>query len=184
MPRFKTITDICNQVAIEVGIPKQIDPFITADPAFEQLTTLANSCGYELLQHEPWQHLTRELQIVTQATDDGKYDLPDDFAYLTDQTGWERNENVPVNNLSPQEWTYLLGRDLVSYTIYASFRLNQGEIWIFPYADGSQDVPDGLDLTFEYTSRNWVQPASDPTGYADKVVEAAHYNHKALTFGE
>lgn len=170
MQRFKTIGSIVNQVAVEIGLVRQSDVFASNDPSFDQLTTLANSCGYELLQHEPWQQLTRTYQIVTQVTDTGKYTLPDDFAYITDQTGWERRENVPVTNLSPQEWTYLLGRDLVSYTIYASFRLNDGEMWIFPYADGSQPPPDGLDINFEYTSRNWVIPESNPTGYDDKVT--------------
>ena len=172
MQRFKTIADICRQVGVEVGLPEQADPFASNDPSYTQLVTLANACGYELLQHEAWQHLTRTYQIVTKATDTGKYPLPDDFAYITDQTGWERKENVPVNNLSPQEWTYLLGRDLVSYTIYASFRLNQGEMWIFPYADGSQSPPDGLDINFEYTSRNWVIPASAPDQYDDKITAA------------
>ena len=167
MARFKSINDIVTQVAIETGIPKTQSIFASPDSSYEQLISLANSCGYELLQSFDWQAVNRSHTIVTKSTDSGKYPLPDDFAYMIDQTSWEQKENVPVGNLSPQEWTYLLGRDLVSYTIYASFRLNQNQIWIFPYANSNQNPPDGLEITFEYISRNWVLEGGVPDQYAD-----------------
>jgi hypothetical protein len=170
MARFKTINDIVNQVAVETGLQRQADIFATADASFDQLITLANSCGYELLQSDDWQNFNRTHTIVTQSTDTGIYDLPDDYAYMIDQTAWELTNNVPVGNLSAQEWTYLKGSDLVSYTIYASFRLNEGKIWIFPYANSSQEVPDGLTLEFEYASRNWVNSHGVQGEYDDKCV--------------
>lgn len=171
MARYKSINDIVNQVAVETGIPKTADIFASNDPSFEQLVYLANAAGYELLQLAPWQTFMREYAFVTQDTDTGKYELPTDFAYMIDQTGWERKENVPVfGPLSAQEWTYLIGRDLVSYTIYASFRLAEGEFWLFPYAAGAQATPDGLDINFEYISRNWVNVNGTPDSYDDKCV--------------
>lgn len=165
MARFKTINDICNQVAIEVGVPKTPDVFSSQDSAFAQLTALANACGYELLQDEDWEGLTREHKITTQIGDTGKYDLPDDFAYMTNQTGWDRTNNEPLKGpLSPQEWTYLKGRDLVSETIYVSFRELENQFWIFP-----SPPPAGLDITFEYTSRNWVLSTGTVGEYADMV---------------
>lgn len=167
MARFKTINDICNQVAVETGIPKTVDVFTATEIAFEQLTTLANSCGYELLQDEGWQGLTREHQITTQAGDDGKYDLPDDFAYMINQTGWDRTNNVPLAGpLSAQEWQYLEGRDLVSQTIYASFRELENQFWLFP-----QPPPVGVDIHFEYVSRNWVLAKGEPDNYTDRVTQ-------------
>jgi hypothetical protein len=113
---------------------------------------LMNTAGEELAIEYPWQTLHNQHQIVTAALDSGDYPLPVDFNYMINQTGWERSENVPLfGPLSPQDWTYLLGRDLVTYTIYASFRLKDGQFSIFP-----QPPPVGLDINFEYVSLAWV----------------------------
>jgi len=81
------------------------------------------------------------------------------------QTGWERAENVPLGGpLSPQQWSYLIGRDLVSFTIYASFRIMENKFQIFP-----QPPPDGLDINFEYISREWVDDAGGGTTFSDTV---------------
>lgn len=169
MARFKTINDICNQIAVEVGIPKVSDVFSATDVAFEQLTTLSNSIGYELLQNGAWQGLVRTHQIVTQAGDSGKYPLPDDFSYMINQTQWDRTNNVAVGGpLSAQRWTYLEGRDLVSQTIYATFREVEFEFWLFP-----QPPPEGLDINFEYMSTNWVLVNGQTGMFSDKVVQAA-----------
>jgi len=118
MARFKTAIDLVNQVAEETGIPKQADAFGSNDPAMAQLLALSNSIGYELLQDSAWEGLVRDYSVTTQSTDSGKYDLPNDFAYMINQTGWDRTNNVPLGGpLSAQEWTYLKGRDLVSSTI-------------------------------------------------------------------
>jgi len=169
MARFKTINDIVNQIVVETGTGKAVpDVFGTSDAAFIQLTTLANSCGYELIEVSKWEVMLREHSFITSSADSGTYDLPDDFAYMINQTGWDRTNNVPLlGPLSSQEWQYLEGRDLVSHTIYASFREHQGKFDIFP-----QPPPNGLNIHFEYMSRNWVQPGAAPGTYTDKVAQA------------
>lgn len=154
-----TAGNILNRVAAEVGIQPVADPFATSDPSFIQMKVLLNVAGDELLQAYPWELLTKEHQFFTTDTDTGDYDLPVDFFSMIDQTGWERNENVPLfGPLSPQDWAYLEGRDLVKSTIYASFRLNQGLFRLFP----QPPIPD-LDIHFEYMSMNWVQDGTTPT---------------------
>jgi hypothetical protein len=171
MARFKNAADIINQVALEVGLRKVSDPFAEQDSAYQQLVGLLNTSGTELIQEAEWGILRREVSFTTQAVDTGIYDLPADFSYMIDQTGWERAQNVPLfGPLSAQMWSYLLGRDLVSYTIYASFRLTEGKFYLFP-----QPPAEGLEIAYEYVSTNWVidssQP-SDPPTYADNVKAA------------
>ncbi len=169
MARFKTVNDICNQVAVEVGIPSVADAFSATDPAFTQLVALVNSCGYELLQDAAWEGLVRENAFTTQAGDSGKYELPDDFGYMINQTGWDRTNNVMLGGpLSAQEWQYLEGRNLVSQTIYATFREVENQFWLFP-----QPPPIGIDIRYEYISRNWVLVNGQTGMYADKVAQAA-----------
>jgi hypothetical protein len=159
-----TANDILNRVAAEVGLAPVEDPWGSQQDEFQQMTHLLNIAGEELCQLYPWQVLMRKHQITTQNTDTGIYELPDDFLYMINQTGWERSENVPLfGPLSPQDWQYLLGRDLVSHTIYASFRIQAGVFTIFP-----QPPPDGLDINFEYICRNWVIDSSVDSGASAK----------------
>ena len=160
-----TANEILNRVAVEVGLDAVVDPYASGDQNFTQMRTLLNIAGEELSQAYAWGDLTKEHQISTDGVTDD-YPLPDDFYYMIDQTGWERNQNVPLSGpLSPQDWQYLEGRDLVSSTIYASFRLNDGLFRLFP-----QPAPAGLDIHFEYMSKNWVSNGEIPAVYKDSVT--------------
>ena len=154
MARLSTANDIINRVAVEVGLVSVNDPVGDLDETFVQLTQLLTSAGQEMVELWPWQILVSEYRVETQDTDTGTYDLPDDFSYMIDQTGWEHSNRVAMGGpLSARDWTYLKGRDLISQSIYASFRLVDNKFDIYP----QDPVPAGLDINFEYISRNWVQ---------------------------
>ena len=169
--RYISNNDIINRVAVEIGLTPVADAFSVEDPAFRQLVNLLTTSVQELMELFPWQSLIREFQLTTEVDQIGILDLPDDFAYMIDQTGWERKENVPlIGPLSPQDWTYLLGRDLVGSTIYASFRFDQDKLFIFP----NNPMPANLDINFEYISDNLIRIAgSDPVAYTDKAETPA-----------
>jgi hypothetical protein len=161
--------DILNRVAAEVGLDPVSNPWGSEKQEFKQMRYLLNIAGEELCQLYQWEFLNQEHQITTSDTDSGNYPLPDDFLYMINQTGWERAENVPLfGPLSAQDWQWLLGRDLVSYTIYASFRIKDGLFSIFP-----QPPPNGLDIHFEYVARNWVIDSSSEDTLADVVKTGA-----------
>jgi len=157
--------DILNRVAAEVGVDQVSDPWASTDQNYAQMRVLLNVCGEELSQLYPWEFLVQEENIQTLDTDSGDYPLPADFLYMINQTGWERAENVPLfGPLSAQDWQYLLGRDLVTSTIYASFRIQQGLFTLFP-----QPPPNGLDIHYEYISRNWVLDSQNNNLPADAI---------------
>tara|TARA_R110000737_G_scaffold60697_2_gene87506 strand:- start:2428 stop:3168 length:741 start_codon:yes stop_codon:yes gene_type:complete len=162
-----TAAHIINRVASEVGLATTSDPYASTEDHFVQMTYLLQTCGEELCLAYPWEFLTESHQITTvAATDTGDYALPADFQYMIAQTGWEHANNVPLGGpLTPQDWTYLVGRDLSSSTIYASFRLREGQFSVFP-----QPPPDGLDINFEYQRRTWVSSVSSGLDVADIVV--------------
>jgi hypothetical protein len=165
--------EILNRVAAEVGVSPISDPYASTDPIFVQMRYLLNTAGEELMQMYAWEALVRSHNVVTQDGDTGVYDLPDDFGYMINQTGWEQTQNVPLGGpLSAQEWTYLKGRDLASNTLYASFRIADGSFNIYP-----TPPPAGLDLTFEYVSTCWAEsseipavPQSEAKVGSDKVL--------------
>ena len=165
---FTTANNILNRVAAEIGQQPVADAYSSQDPLFIQMQYLLNTAGEELVYLYEWETLNKQATFTTQIGDSGDYDLPDDFAYMINQTGWVRNQNVPLMGpLSPQDWQYLLGRNLVSSTIYASFRQQENLLRLFP-----QPPPEGLDIAYEYISKNWVNdPTLGPGVYTDAVTK-------------
>lgn len=155
MARQLTANDIINRAAVEVGLLRDVDPVASSAEAFIQLTELLNASGQEMVELHEWQILNKVYQFTVQLGDSGDYALPDDFSYMINQTGWDQTNRVSIGGpLSPQDWSYLEGRDLVSQSIYASFRLWDNDMSLFP-----QPPPEGLRVRFEYISRNWVKEA-------------------------
>lgn len=164
---------ILNRVAAEVGIAPIESPFASLDPFFVQLRFLLNTAGEELMQAYPWELLVKEHQIITAAGDDGAYDMPTDFGYVLNQTEWDHTNNIAMGGpLSAQDWTYLKGRDLASNTLYASFRIAQGKFNVFPEPPPAPDPGYvGLDLQFEYISKNWVWNGDSVTPvFTDEII--------------
>lgn len=172
MARLATATQIVERVAGEVGL-YVTDPvlFTSKDPNMQQLFILLRSACAELVELHPWQILKEQHQILTSSADSGVYELPDDFGYMVDQTGWEYTNRMALGGpLSSQEWAYLAGRDLVSNTIYASFRQVDNKFEIYP-----QPVPDGLNINFEYISRNYSSTDAARTETFDDITDGAQF---------
>lgn len=173
MSRFETAGVIINRTAAELGLTPADNPFTSTDPAFIQLCTLLTSAGLELLALHEWQKLTQTHSLTTGVAPDddpnGHYELPDDFGYMIDQTGWTPTSRLPLGGpLTPQDWTYLVNTNLSSTTIYVSFRQRDGQFWILP-----DPPPDNIEITFEYISRNWVEDGASPGTFKDSVSAAA-----------
>jgi hypothetical protein len=160
MARQDSANAIINRVALEVGLTPVSDPVSDPDEAFVQLTGLLTVAGQELVELHPWQVLIDNYSFTTVVpADTGIYDLPDDFCYMIEQTGWDKTSNVPlVGPLSSQDWAYLEGRNLVSQTIYASFKQQENKLYLYP-----QPPPNGLQVSFDYIRRTWCRN----TGSAD-----------------
>ena len=166
--RYITAQDIINRAAVECGLTPSPDVWASTDPAFVQLRNLLTTCGQDLCESYEWEILRRSHSITTVgATDTGAYDLPADFGRMINQTGWEETNRLPVTGpMTEQQWTYLKGRNLINSTIYISFKIHQDKYNVYP----DDPVPDGLEITFSYISRNWVIPAAAaPDVYEDTV---------------
>jgi hypothetical protein len=161
MARYDTAVQIINQAASECGLTAVSDPYASSDPAFIQMRNILNSAGQELLGSHEWQKMVKNMTINTTTTVPpdplfpNRYDLPDDFSSMIDQTGWTPTNagmGLPLGGpLTPQDWTYLVATNLANSTIYVSFRQNQGQFWVLP-----DPPPPDVDITFEYMSRNWA----------------------------
>lgn len=164
-----TANTILNRVAVEVGLDAVSDPFASTDKNFVSMKTLLNIAGEELVQIHPWQFLIKEESITTVVPgDDGDYDFPTDYQRMVNQTLWETtNQRSLVGPLSPQQWQFLTNSDITS-ALDVSFRLRDGSFSIFP-----QPPENGLTITYEYISRNWVIDSTDGTTMLSQCVQGA-----------
>lgn len=166
MPRFDTAKNIINAAAAESGLTPVLDPFASTDPAFTQLVQLLTSTGRELYGMHEWNMLNKKFSKTMLSTDTGLYDLPADFGYIIEQTGWNPTNKLPLGGpLTPQNWEYLINTGLANNTIYVSFKINQGQFQVLP-----QPPPNNSIVSFEYVSRWWVAVTAAPTVPAQDSV--------------
>lgn len=164
-----TVNECLRRVAISIGQTPGSDPFSDTNEVMVQLKGLLADAGDELVQMFDWEVLKKQAQLTLTGAE--SYSLPEDFDRMIPQTHWNRTTDLPVAGpLSSQDWQYLLGRDLASNTIYASFRQREGLIYIYP------STLTGEDIYYEYISKNWVfdesegETADEPTDGADLIL--------------
>ncbi len=170
MARQESAGTIINRAAVEVGLTAVQDPFSTTDEGFTQLVGLLNVAGQELAKLRDWNELLKSITVDTSTdiTSGNQYVLPDDYDRLIPQTGWDQTNDVPVMGpLSPQDWSWLEGRDLASNTIYIAYRQYLGNLEFYPTT-----VPTGRTLNFQYVSINWATTADGLTPL-DTCVQAS-----------
>ena len=170
MARQANANAIINRTALEVGLATESDPVASADEAFTQLTGLLTVAGQELLELHPWQVLRKEKEFTTVVPGDtGIYDLEDDYAYVIQQTPWDNTNEFPIGGpLSPQDWAYLEGRNLVTDSVYISYRIANNKLELF-----SQPPPNGVTVRYEYISRWWVQEAGESAANTDEIMNGS-----------
>lgn len=180
MARYDEAGDIINRAAAECGITPSPDPYASTDASFVSFVTLLTSAGQEMLALHEWNKLNQTYFITFGTTPanppgSGKFDLPDDFGYFIDQTGWSETERLPLGGpMTAQDYAYLVNTNLANSTVFVTFRMNEGQLWILP-----DPPPAAQEINFQYVSRNWVQPAGTtlpsertdaPAAFADVVL--------------
>lgn len=164
MAQYINANSIINRTAIEVGLPSSPDPVASPDDTYVKFVGLLNNCGQELVELNPWETLASQFSITT--TTESTYSIPSDFAYLTDQTGWNRSSTFPVYGpLSPQQWAMCLAQNQLASVLQYGFRFIGNSMEIYP-----QPPAEGINLNFEYISRNWVVTASETPVDQDTVI--------------
>ena len=159
MARFYTANTIINRAAVECGINPSSDPVASTDETFVQFKGLLDGAGQDLVELYDWQGLRKPFKITTQAGDTGAYPLPDDFSAMVNQTGWDETNRLPVGGpLSAQSWSYLDGSGFLDAPVYVTFQLEANKFQLYP-----QPPPIGLEIAFQYQSRDWVTDAAGTT---------------------
>lgn len=150
--------NIVNDTLSEVGLdPLDASISSSADPAVKQMCRLLKSVCRELVYMHPWQQLTREYEFdVAQAIVLGLIDagcssvpLPLDYAYLHDNTNWDRANSRSISAVSPQVWQQMKA-SVAGNPFYLVYRLRDQQ-FVF-----QSTLPGTLVFRFEYVSRYTV----------------------------
>lgn len=178
MAQYDTAGTIVNYAAIECGLTSVSDPFASTAPEMIQLCTLLNMSGRELWTKHQWQQFVTSVAVNT-STDiivgtTNQIALPSLYGYMINQTAWTPDNlglGLPLGGpLSEQQWTTIVAQNLAADTIYISFKIANGRIYILP-----DPPPAATAITFEYVSRAWVQPTgtSLPSVRTDVIAASA-----------
>ncbi len=157
---YDTAADIINNAAIACGLSAVSDPFASLEDQMIQLRSLLTQCGRELYNKHQWQQFIKNASYNT-STDiipgtTNEFELPDDFAWLIDQTGWTPNNlglGLPLGGpYTEQQWDAIVAQNLAASTIYIGFKISQGTFQVLP-----DPPPSNTTINFGYVSRDWVQ---------------------------
>jgi hypothetical protein len=157
-----TALQIVQQACGELGLPVPDAVAGTTEETNIQMLALLNSAGYDLAANYQWEELTRTQLVNLNAVDD-LYDLPTDYNFYLDSTGWDRTNRWPLlGPVSSQEWQALVASKVqaVSRTYYRLVN-KKLEFWPKPVSDRV--------IALEYNSLAWVQNGLDPTQYLTRI---------------
>lgn len=164
--------DIAKQIAGELALPQPASLTGSTRPQDVQILALMRSAGRELLFYYPWQQFTKQFPITTVNGQDS-YDLPEDWAYFTDQTQWDRTNRWPMlGPKSPQEWAWLKG-GLLAQAPRTRFRVMADKVYLHPVPGSTP-----LSLNMEYVSSYWVDDnaTGNPTESLDEDGDVPMYD--------
>ena len=166
---WPTAQTVLAQAGVELGLLSASDlgddAFTSSDSTVLQLLALLKKAGRDLVDEFNWQQLRAEYSILTQTAAAasaagqstwGAVPLPYDWRSMTDQSGWNRTNRLPLGGpLSEQEWQFLSSRVAgVVWTVL--FRPMQGLMFLYP----STATPAAQQITVAYKSSWWVQRVS------------------------
>ena len=149
MSQYWTAIQVLTQTAGELGLPRPTTVTGLTDVQSIQLLAMLNSAGNELQLYYPWEQFLKELTFTTVIGQE-EYALPDDLAYFTDQTQWDRTNHWPLlGPKSAQEWAWLKGA-LVAALPRQRYRIMNNKLMIWPKAGVVAN------MAMEYVKKNWV----------------------------
>lgn len=157
---YDTATNVIAAACAECGITAVADPFSSTDDTQIQMRLLLNQCGRELYAMHQWQQFISQASIATTASPvaTGLYDLPADFGYMINQTGWSPasgGTGFPMGGpLTRQQATYLVAVGATS-TVTLFFDLHTNKIAFIP-----PPAPASITITYDYMSNSWALSAA------------------------
>lgn len=161
--RLITAGDVVNRTLASMGLPKYVSPSQSTDATARQMWALLTECGQDLLDAHQWRQFKKTYEFTT-LPGEVNYQLPSDFHYFVDETGWNNTARIRLSGpLNSQQWRLLQARQLGGTLININYILEGGNIVLYAAPSPEQT------LALSYQSRGWVQDQTNLTVYRDFV---------------
>jgi len=157
---LEEVQDACGQL----NLVKPTGVFDTNDENALIMGNYGNLIGEMLQDVAEWQQFYKLFTVIGDATKTS-FDLPPDFNRFTNDTGWSYSKRRPVIILNQQQWAAIKSWLSQSFFVNPAVTL-MGDKLEFMMAPG-----DGEKITFEYTSKYWVQDADDPLVFKEFITK-------------
>ena len=168
------LLDMITDAAGDIGLAIPTTVMASSIQQVINLRSLANSVGRDLAQRAPWTELQRQYLFSTVASQDN-YALPDDYAFITNDTEWNRTTRMPMGGpMSPQDWQAEKSGLLIA-AIDTRFRIWQGRLWLTPTPTAV------VSLVYEYTTNRWCKPVGWVTATAYAAGATVSYLNNRYT---
>lgn len=157
---------IVNTVQRRLGLSVTSSVAGNSDDTATQLLALLNQAGEELAQDFAWQAITFEATFTTLAAESqgAMESIAPGWAYIVNDTIWNRTENEPFFALSAQEWQREKSAAVTGPG--SRFRIRGGELLMNPAPAA------GKTCAFEYASKYWATDSTGATGKAAFTADA------------
>jgi len=150
----------CQQ--LNLGVPQ--DVFGSTDENALMMGAYANMVGPMLQDVAEWQQFYKLFTV----DGDGimsAFSLPDDFSRFTNDTGWSYSKRRPVIILNQQQYAAIKSWLSQSFFINPACMIT-GDILQF-----MTEPAIGEKITFEYTSKFWVQDGVEPAVQKESLTD-------------
>jgi hypothetical protein len=165
--RYITANETITRVLKIMGLRVPVSAATSQDATVRQLWAMLTELGQYLLDQNEWQMQTRTYQLTT-TPPDLEYDLPEDFQYIVNSSGWNETARIPlIGPLTSQQWRLLQARQLGGTTLRMQYIIEDGKIKFYFVP------PDAQTIAFDMVGRSWVRDATDPLIFRDYVENDA-----------
>lgn len=156
---LSSLLDIIGAASGELGLPVPATVVVNTSNTqaqARQMLALANAAGRSLVRVHEWSVLTTLATLTTVAAQ-SDYELPADFDRIVSETFWDESERERlIGPDNAQNDRYRRSSTIGSVSVRKVFRqFGRNFVRIYPTPTAVQT------LSFEYMSRNWVQPDGD-----------------------
>lgn len=148
-----TLLSICQDAAVEIGVPKPSTVIGNADPIVMRLLRYAKREGAELVRRGNWQALRSEKTFVSLAQESQTAMVASDLDHFINDTFWNRSQKRRLYGpKTPEEWQLIKGA--VTSAVFNTYTYMGNAILINPVPAA------GETFAYEYVSNQYCLSAA------------------------
>lgn len=159
---YKPILEQVQDACLQLNLVKPTGVFDSDDENALIMASCANYVGPMLQDVWEWQQFYKPFSLTGDGTK-VQFDLPSDFSRFTNDTGWSLSKRRPVIIMNQAQWAAIKSWLSQSFFVNPACMIMQDKLQFLTAPAASEEI------TFEYTSKMWVQDGGDPAIFKESL---------------